>query len=202
MRASASGSSSPPSGVLAGSRGSPKLVTTFSIPHRLAMATPFHRPSPWCASAYPALRKASVGASGSASLVSCMSSTSGRARSSHQVTFSRRAFSELTFQVAIRTGRIVARKPREAGYPAGIGPHVARRLWHPRDDHRPARCSASRARFERDLESVGQRGERRVLGDETGAPSCVGLHGAERGPRGPVPHPRLVGLSGRRRRGL
>src|SRR5207253_11101780 len=34
-----------------------------------------------------------------------MRSTSGRARSSHQATFSRRAFSELTFQVAIRTAR-------------------------------------------------------------------------------------------------
>src|SRR5215471_3976514 len=31
-----------------------------------------------------------------------MSRTSGRARSSHHVTFSRRAFSEFTFQVAIR----------------------------------------------------------------------------------------------------
>src|SRR5438309_1237994 len=66
------------------------------------MATPFHRPSPWCASSYPASRKASAGASGSASLVSCISSTSGLARSSHHVTFSRRAFSELTFQVAMR----------------------------------------------------------------------------------------------------
>src|SRR5207244_6664772 len=54
-------------------------------------------------SSYPASRKASAGASGSASLVSCISSTSGRARSSHHVTFSRRAFSELTFQVAILT---------------------------------------------------------------------------------------------------
>ena len=44
-----------------------------------------------------------AGASASASLVSCISSTSGRARSSHQVTLSSRAFSELTFQVAIRT---------------------------------------------------------------------------------------------------
>src|SRR5437016_2133573 len=67
------------------------------------MATPFHRPSPWCASSYPTSRKASAGASGSASLVSYISSTSGRARSSHHVTFSRRAFSDLTFQVAILT---------------------------------------------------------------------------------------------------
>src|SRR2546426_3729382 len=33
-----------------------------------------------------------------------MRRTSGRARSSHHVTLSRRAFSELTFQLAIRTG--------------------------------------------------------------------------------------------------
>jgi len=46
IRASASGSSSPTSGVFAVSRGSPKWVTTPSIPHRLAMATPFQRPSP------------------------------------------------------------------------------------------------------------------------------------------------------------
>src|SRR5437867_4743302 len=43
-----------------------------------------------------------MGASRSASLVSCIRSTSGLARSSHHVTFSRRAFSELTFQVAMR----------------------------------------------------------------------------------------------------
>jgi hypothetical protein len=36
------------------------------------------------------------------SFVSCIISTSGRARSSHQRTLSRRARSELTFQVAIR----------------------------------------------------------------------------------------------------
>ena len=33
----------------AGASGSPKLVTTSAMPQRLAMATPFHRPSPWCA---------------------------------------------------------------------------------------------------------------------------------------------------------
>src|SRR5437773_2553209 len=37
-----------------------------------------------------------------ASLASCIRSTSGLARSSHNVTFPRRAFSELTFQVAMR----------------------------------------------------------------------------------------------------
>src|SRR5882724_5384450 len=37
-----------------------------------------------------------------------MSKTSGRARSSHHHTFSRRAFNELTFQVAIRTPETLA----------------------------------------------------------------------------------------------
>src|SRR5881396_1887734 len=46
-----------------------------------------------------------TGASASASFVSCMRSTSGAARSSHQRTFSRRAGSELTFHVAMRIGR-------------------------------------------------------------------------------------------------
>jgi hypothetical protein len=50
MRASASGSSSPASGVRPGASGSPKFVITSATPTRLAMATPFQRPSPWCAS--------------------------------------------------------------------------------------------------------------------------------------------------------
>ena len=50
MRASASGSSSPSSEVAAGRSGSPKFVTTSETPLRLAIATPFQRPSPWCAS--------------------------------------------------------------------------------------------------------------------------------------------------------
>ena len=50
MRASENGSSSPTSGVRGGGSGSPKFVTTPSSPQRLAMATPFHRPSPWWAS--------------------------------------------------------------------------------------------------------------------------------------------------------
>src|SRR2546428_5980004 len=103
MRASASGSSSPTSGVRAGASGSPKFAMTSEMPHRLAMATPFQPPSPWWASAYPRSRKTLTGASASVSFVSCMRSTSGRARSSHQVTLSSRALRELTFQVAMRT---------------------------------------------------------------------------------------------------
>ena len=49
MRASASGSASP-SVSLAAVTGRPKLVTTSAMPTRLAMATPFQRPCPWCAS--------------------------------------------------------------------------------------------------------------------------------------------------------
>jgi hypothetical protein len=43
-----------------------------------------------------------VGTSVSDTFVSCIRSTSGWARSSHYVTFSRRAFNELTFRVAMR----------------------------------------------------------------------------------------------------
>jgi hypothetical protein len=49
-----------------------------------------------------------------------MSSTSGRARVSHQVTFSRRAFNEFTFQVAIRT---------DLGYQTGPAPTPSPRPW-------------------------------------------------------------------------
>src|SRR5207245_56744 len=51
----------------------------------------------------PALAVLGQGVAVSASFVSCIRSTSGRARASHHSTLSRRAFSELTFQVAIRT---------------------------------------------------------------------------------------------------
>ena len=47
------------------------------MPARLAIATPFHWPWPWCASSYPASRNAAAGAAASVSLVSCISSTSG-----------------------------------------------------------------------------------------------------------------------------
>jgi len=64
----------------------------------------------------------------------------------------------------------------------------------------PRLCGAPRTRLERHLESVGQDGERRVFGDETGTPSCISLHGAERGPPWPHAAPTSVGLfSGRRR---
>ena len=74
-------------------------------------------------------------------------------------------------------------------------------LRHPRDDHRSARCRASRARFERDLQGIGQRSKRRALGDQAGA-ARIRQHGAERRPRGPVPRPCLVDLPGRCRREL
>ena len=45
------------------------------------------------------------GASASESFVSCISRTSGAARSSHHSIFSSRAFIELTFHVAMRIGR-------------------------------------------------------------------------------------------------
>src|SRR5438093_8463111 len=127
IRASANGSSSSRSGVRTGRSGSPKFVMTPARPQRLAMATPFHCPSPWWASSYPAFRNASRGASASASLVSCISRTSGRPRSSHQATLSKRALSELTFQVAILTDVGY----RVSGGPAAVGGGRARGAAHP-----------------------------------------------------------------------
>src|SRR5207245_4135724 len=72
--------------------------------------------------------KVATGASASESFVSCISRTSGFARPSHQTTFSSRAFSELTFQVAIRIVvvlRSLVSLPRadiEAGRASQLGP--------------------------------------------------------------------------------
>src|SRR5258706_13362329 len=52
-----------------------------------------------------------TGASASVSFVSWMSRTSGAARASHCSTFSWRALSELTFQVAIRIGSSLLQPP-------------------------------------------------------------------------------------------
>src|SRR4051794_4508605 len=67
------------------------------------MATPFHCPCPWCTVSYPSALNASWGNVWSESFVSWRQSTSGFAYASHSSTRSWRAFSELTFQVAIRT---------------------------------------------------------------------------------------------------
>src|SRR5919198_2292675 len=61
-----------------------------------------------------------VGTSLSASFVSCISRMSGWARSSHHSTLSRRAFNELTFQVAIRIGNSLW--PFEGGNGAAVLP--------------------------------------------------------------------------------
>ena len=55
----------------------PMPVETSESPTRLAMATPFHRPSPWWAVSYPRAAKAPWGNTASACLVSCMQRTSG-----------------------------------------------------------------------------------------------------------------------------
>src|SRR5437660_1919473 len=95
------------------SRASPSYGSTSSVPSnpdvtspmpaRDRIATPFHCPGPWCTESYPSDWKVSCGNESSASLVSCRHRTSGCAYWSHSSTRGRRAFSELTFQVAKRT---------------------------------------------------------------------------------------------------
>src|SRR4029077_6438070 len=74
------------------------------------------------------------------------------------------------------------RRPRAARAsvkPATDSTSGARASRGPRDDHPVAwRCTPV-ARLERHLEPVGQRGERRVFDDETGAPVGIGRHRAE-----------------------
>jgi hypothetical protein len=76
------------------------------------------------------------------------------------------------------------RRPRAAVATVRTAPdstfrRPARASRGPRDDHPLAWRGTPGARLQRHLESVGQRGERRVFGDETGAPSGIGLHRAE-----------------------
>src|SRR5438552_9756892 len=95
------------------SRASPSYGSTGAVPSnpevtpptpaRDRIATPFHCPGPWCTESYPSDWKVSCGNESSASLVSCRHRTSGCAYWSHSSTRGRRAFSELTFQVAKRT---------------------------------------------------------------------------------------------------
>ncbi len=67
------------------------------------MATPFHRPCPWCTDSYPSAEKVSAGKASSASFVSCRHNTSGSHSAIHASTRSSRADNEFTFQVATRT---------------------------------------------------------------------------------------------------
>ena len=62
-------------------------------------------------SARPSRKKSSDGTSSSASFVSCIKSKSGCTRPSHQRTFSSRALSELTFQVAMRMAADIQQRP-------------------------------------------------------------------------------------------
>ena len=91
----------------------------------------------------------------------------------------------------------VTERGRQTVRAPGVDPRRSRHGWlgRPRHDHAAAPCGAPRTRLERHLESVGRDGDRRVLGDETGATVPIGLHGAERGPRRPVPHPCLIRLA-------
>src|SRR4051794_22762651 len=109
-----------------GKPGAPATpATTSSRPARERIATPFQVGSPCAAYSYP--RSASSARSraakaSSASLVSCRQTTSGRRSSSHGSSRGRRCLTELTFQVAMRTGprlgdeRVqLADRQREAG---------------------------------------------------------------------------------------
>src|SRR5439155_17253332 len=142
------------------------------------MANPFQRPSPWCASSYPAVRNASAGASESASLVSCMSSTSGFARSSHHRTLSRRAFRELTFQVAIRTGNCFSERRADVKSPSPLAsgdevvaepaaPEADERCQHAGDDVVPA-GAAEPAAAQQQLTSEKCEGHARDVEDARG----------------------------------
>ena len=84
-----------------GSPGRPRA--TSSSPTRDSTATPFQRPSPWLATAYPSGATASAGNASAPTLVSCRQTTSGPACSSQPVSRGSRASTELTFQVAMRT---------------------------------------------------------------------------------------------------
>src|SRR5713101_6407250 len=75
------------------------------MPTRDRIATPFHWLWPWWTDSYPSPENARLGNASSASFVSWRHNTSGCAYTSHSSTRSWRAFSELTFQVAIRTGQ-------------------------------------------------------------------------------------------------
>jgi hypothetical protein len=101
--ARASGPGSCPTG-LEGSSRSP--ATTSSKPTREAIATPFQRPSPWWATAYP--RSVSAGRTSSSnaspgSLVSCRHTTSGTRSSNQGNSRGIRERTEFTFHVATRT---------------------------------------------------------------------------------------------------
>ena len=86
------------------------------------------------------------GASASESFVSCISRTSGAARSSHHSIFSSRAFMELTFQVAIRMSMVARSAARLAAA-------------HARDRHRVELGVLAAVLLERELERVkGLRG--------------------------------------------
>ena len=92
------------SAVSSGKPGSPgRPRATSCSPTRDSTATPFQRPSPWCATAYPSGVTESAGNASAPTLVSCRHTTSGAACSSHSTSRGSRASTEFTFQVAIRT---------------------------------------------------------------------------------------------------
>src|SRR4051812_8074205 len=94
-----------------GKPGPPSIPATgSSSPTRERIATPFQAASPWAATSYPrsasSVPSSALNAS-SVSLVSCSATTSGCRSSSHGSSRGTRCLTELTFQVAIRTGPTV-----------------------------------------------------------------------------------------------
>ncbi|KQT91496.1 hypothetical protein ASG49_10745 [Marmoricola sp. Leaf446] len=82
-----------------------KPTSTSAMPTRLSTATPFHWSWPTAATSYPRLASPIRGSCSSRALVSCSASTSTSWRCRNASTRSMRLRSELTFQVAMRTGR-------------------------------------------------------------------------------------------------
>src|SRR3954468_7176914 len=106
--------------------GSPsKPCRTSSSPIRDSSATPFHRPCPYAATAYPS-SATSGGKPSAGTLVSCRQTTSGLVSASHSSSRGNRALTEFTFQVAKRIRpacRILAgRQPRGPARGGSAGP--------------------------------------------------------------------------------
>src|SRR3954466_979856 len=135
--------------------GSPsKPCRTSSSPIRDSSATPFHRPCPYAATAYPS-SATSGGKPSAGTLVSCRQTTSGLVSASHSRSRGSRALTEFTFQVAKRIRpacRILAGgQARRAGsapaaWAGGSGCPAAVRApdgggqaggEHQQDDHQP-----------------------------------------------------------------
>ncbi|CAN5686296.1 hypothetical protein BH18ACT7_BH18ACT7_07860 [soil metagenome] len=88
-----------------GNDGMPGKPTAMLLkPIRDRTATPFQRPSPWTAAAYPSSATSARGNAASGHLVSCRQTTSGPVSRNQASSRGNRALTELTFHVTSRTG--------------------------------------------------------------------------------------------------